>query len=75
MSYSSIRPFPRGSLPNNTLRYGSYRMITNWIHGKLGWKNRKVLPSCIVKYIRRTYPDENEDYTGFMDVVDNLDVM
>ncbi|XP_048740003.2 P2X purinoceptor 7-like [Ostrea edulis] len=48
---------------NETYRPIAYRRFVLWIWHRLGWRNRKVLPACVVTTIRRTFP--SEDYTGF----------
>ena len=35
---------------------------------RLGKHNRKVLPACVVSTIRKHYPEENDDYTGYVDL-------
>ncbi|XP_033729534.1 P2X purinoceptor 7-like [Pecten maximus] len=44
-------------------RYIAYRRFVRWVWHRLGRKQRKVLPSCVVLKIRKTFP--SEDYTGF----------
>ncbi|XP_031565199.1 P2X purinoceptor 7-like [Actinia tenebrosa] len=55
----------RTNIPNNSLRYASYRQFTWWVHGYLGKKIRRVIPACVVSKIRSTFPNPNEEYTGF----------
>ena len=31
----------------------------------LGKKNRRVIPACVVKAIRSTFPEESGEYVGF----------
>ena len=50
---------------NNEYRKCSYRQYTLWRYGKLGKGNRRVVPSCVVSVIRKTYPDAREQYMGF----------
>ena len=47
------------------LRFSAYRSAFFWLHGRKSPSGlyRKALPSCLVSYIRRLYPDEV--YTGF----------
>lgn len=47
----------------------AYRQFCLWAHQgqRLGKHNRKVLPACVVSAIRKKYPEENEDYTGFQE--------
>ena len=41
--------------------------------GNLGKVKRVVIPACVVKCIRRSFPEPNEQYTGFQNqtVFDN----
>lgn len=58
-----------GANMNRKNRYTVYRLYTAWIHGKLGYQNRKPIPSCVTKAIRAKYPADNDvDYRGFEDV-------
>ena len=36
-----------------------------WVHGKLGKKYRRPIPSCAVKEIRKAFPSESGEYKGF----------
>jgi hypothetical protein len=46
-----------------TYRYIAYRRFVLWIWHRLGRRNRKVLPACVVKVIRTKFP--SDEYTGF----------
>lgn len=46
-------------------RNTAYRQYILWFHGKLGYKNRRRIPSCIKWYIRRRYPEPDGNYVGF----------
>ena len=50
---------------HETLRYIAYRRMVRWIFKKLGQKNRKRLPACVVLAIRNRFPADNGEYTGF----------
>ena len=60
--------YPFDPSNNGCWRYTAYRQYILWVWGKLGRRNRKVIPSCIVRKIRDRFPDPNGNYTGFMDV-------
>lgn len=62
-----IREFSgrRGTDRNMHMRYTAYKSFTTWIYGRLGYRNRVAVPQCVLKAIRRKYPDENDNYTGF----------
>ena len=47
----------------------AYRQFYLWAHQgqRLGKHNRKVLPACVVTTIWKKYPEENNDYTGYME--------
>ena len=50
------------------LRYTAYRQLTRWCWHYLSKHMRVVLPSCAVNLIRRTFPSEGGNYTGFLPV-------
>ena len=56
-------------------RLTAYRQFVCWmLRGeKLGKGKRVVIPACVVKCIQRTFPEPNEQYTGFQNrtVFDN----
>lgn len=40
---------------NEYVRAVCYRVITQWLYGKIGWRNRHPLPACIYHYVRTKY--------------------
>ncbi len=52
---------------NKQMRFASYRLFCSWIHGPLGAGNRKELPGCIVRMIRVEFPEEENNYVGYID--------
>ncbi|KAL1477955.1 hypothetical protein MTO96_035343 [Rhipicephalus appendiculatus] len=38
-----------------------------WSYGKLGQRNRVVIPSCAVHRIRKEFPTRDGHYTGYLD--------
>nr|XP_055062721.1 uncharacterized protein LOC129445787 [Misgurnus anguillicaudatus] len=65
---------PNGQLSSEQYRLVAYRIVMEWaLKGeKLGPGNRKVLPSCVVELIRKTYPSPNGQYAGFKESEDAL---
>lgn len=51
---------------NKSLRHSAYRQYILWVHGRLHREDRRVVPSCCVKAIRRRFPDPNGQYKGFV---------
>ena len=49
----------------NSLRKAAYQQYALLKYGKLGRLNRRILPSCVVTMIRKSYPDPNDQYMGF----------
>lgn len=48
-----------------SFRKAAYRQFALWTYGKLGRGNRRVIPSCAVRLIRRAYPSADGRYMGF----------
>ena len=46
-------------------RYSSYQQFIRWVFDRLGKKNRRVIPSCVLWKIRNIFPEEN-GYTSIM---------
>ena len=43
----------------------AYRQFTWWVHGVLDKKRRRVILACVVKTIRKEFPEESDTNTGF----------
>ena len=50
---------------NAKMRNTAYRQYILWYYGKLGYKNRRRIPSCIKWAIRQRYPEPDGNYTGY----------
>jgi hypothetical protein len=52
---------------NTNLRYLAYRTFIKWINAghTIGFKNRIVIPSCVIGAIRKKWPSEDGQYVGF----------
>ena len=66
-STADLLNYPFDPSNNACWRLTAYRQYIMWVWGKLGIRNRKVIPSFIVWKIRVRFPDLNENYTGFLD--------
>lgn len=53
------------NMTHSSYRFQAYRSYINFTHGYLGRKHRRVIPSCIVNYIRQQWPDPEGSYVGF----------
>jgi hypothetical protein len=62
------------SISNKSWRYLAYRQFWSWINSwkKLGRNVRFPIPACVVQAIRETWPEDDNNYVGYMDVGDNL---
>ncbi|XP_053561446.1 P2X purinoceptor 7-like [Bombina bombina] len=64
-SYGPMR-FAGGTvLTERAFRKLAYRAYTTWIHDFLGPKERRPIPSCVVKSIRNSFPAPDDIYIGF----------
>ncbi|XP_009641449.1 P2X purinoceptor 7 [Egretta garzetta] len=50
---------------NNQLRHLAYKQYINWRFGSFDLEDRAVIPSCCRWKIRDTYPNADNNYTGF----------
>ncbi|KAK7172391.1 hypothetical protein R3I93_004651 [Phoxinus phoxinus] len=74
------RPTPQG--PGGTLtvdqyRLVAYRIVLEWMlkGERLGRRNRRVLPSCVVSAIRLSYPSPSGQYVGFREAEEAFSLM
>uniref|UniRef100_A0A914YVA3 P2X purinoreceptor 7 intracellular domain-containing protein n=1 Tax=Panagrolaimus superbus TaxID=310955 RepID=A0A914YVA3_9BILA len=51
--------------PHRHIRFAAYQKLTFLFHGVLGMKKRVELPSCLVDFIRKQYPNPDGVYIGF----------
>ena len=56
------------NMSHKNYRHHAYCNYIDYIYGKLGQFNRKVVPSCIVSHIRQQWPDPDGNYMGFQQV-------
>ena len=47
------------------MRLAGYRQFTWWVHTRLGKSVKRVIPLCAVWTIRDSYPEDDNQYTGF----------
>jgi hypothetical protein len=52
-------------IKNREYRHHAYVCYVQLVHGLIGKRHRKVIPSCVVNYIRQLWPDPNGRYVGF----------
>ncbi|KAL7388664.1 hypothetical protein ABVT39_018700 [Epinephelus coioides] len=58
----------RNRVTNRSCRCAAYHQFTWWMHGWLGKRICRVIPSCAVAKIRNVYPEPSGIYTGFQEV-------
>ncbi|XP_060077579.1 uncharacterized protein LOC132557107 [Ylistrum balloti] len=66
-AYEGYRQYHNRNIPESLkrYRYTAYRQLARWCWGFLGKNVRVPHPSCAVSLIRRTFPAEDDKYTGF----------
>lgn len=52
-------------MTNTNYRYHAYRSYISYMHGRLGPRNRRVIPACVVAKIRSLWPSEDGTYVGY----------
>ena len=48
-----------------SFRFAGYKQFAWYVFGRLGKGNRRVLPSCVVQKIRKTFPEADGKYALF----------
>ncbi|XP_039650889.1 uncharacterized protein LOC120555826 [Perca fluviatilis] len=68
---------PDGQLSAKQCRLVAYRIVLEWgLQGeRLGRKERRVMPSCVVTTIRTKYPSPTGDYRGFQEAEELLRII
>jgi hypothetical protein len=61
------------NMTNKSYRFHAYRNYISFVHGHLGRGNRKVIPACVVAYIRSQWPEPDGNYRGFTSVTEEED--
>ena len=52
-------------MTNENYRFHAYHIYIEFVWGYLGRHNRRVIPACVVTYIRSTWPRTDNHYTGY----------
>ena len=52
-------------LQNRSLRFAAYKQFIWWIFQHLGKGNRLAIPSCVVRSIRKLFPEADGQFTRF----------
>lgn len=57
------------TISNKLWRHMAYKNFVFWINSwtTIGRHNRIVIPACVVRQVRENFPEENNDYTGFIE--------
>ena len=64
-------PLEEAGLQPREIRYQLYRHFIDALYGRLGKRNRKELPKCVVSEIHDSYPQCDHNYVGFREVADS----
>jgi P2X purinoceptor 7 len=64
----------RNNVANKTYRYAAYRNFCWFVHTNLGKGVRRVIPSCVVKLIRQTFPSIDGEYVGFKEGIEKSEI-
>ena len=59
---------------NAFYRVVAYRMFISMVFGYMGYSNTRPLPACVYTKIRKTFPNEENNYTGYMSVEEREDL-
>ncbi|CAH1276890.1 Hypp9418 [Branchiostoma lanceolatum] len=62
-----VRERAREPYENRTYRLQACRQVTYWLHGRLGKRVRRIIPSCVVWAVREAYPEDSGQYTGYLE--------
>ena len=54
---------------DKNFRFIAYKQYISWSYGYLGKRKRKPLPICVIQAIRRKYPDPNNMYIPYHDIL------
>lgn len=57
------------NLEDRNYRFIAYKQYISWSYGYLGKRKRKPLPNCVITEIRRKYPDPNDTYVPYNDLI------
>ena len=49
----------------------AYKQYSWWVYGRMSRGNRKVLPFCVVRAIRKRFPGKNADHVPFLEFVES----
>lgn len=61
------------NITNVNRRYHAYRNYIELVYLRLGPRNRRVIPACVVSYIRSKWPSPDHTYVGYKDAPSDED--